>query len=232
MGRVPTNAEDPIAEIGAGEDCRYARRMTENSTTELKAALAAANDKLEKAVRALAPKHVGGEMEAFEAAFQTLMAAERKLANAERRPYAIPCDCPIKWDIGAPLPTLLQSDQKTLLFFLLPDANDHIGKIDFDWCWSTSFGAPSDETFEGHPLHGSGFEPYNAMEVVGSSWISELRKIDSVHRSHDPTAYGSAKHFIFPFHDTTFECVARSFTVSRVQGKLSDAVKSAVNDLY
>ena len=102
--------------------------MTEQTIQELKASLATANDELERAVRALAPKHVGGEMEAYNAAYEQLLNAERRLAAAEGRPYAVLCDCPISWDIGAPLPTLLQSDQSADLFFLLPDDDERVAE--------------------------------------------------------------------------------------------------------
>lgn len=171
-------------------------------------------------------------MEAYEAAFQNLMQAERNIARAEQRPYAILCDCPLSWDIGAPLPTLLQSDQRTFLLFLLSDDDEQVGKIEFELCLSTSFGVPGDETFEGHPLHGSGFEPYKTMQVINSPWIKQLRETDSLHSRHDPTSFGSAKHFIFPFHDTTFECIARSFNAFKVGGRLADAVRTAVDSLY
>lgn len=206
--------------------------MTEQTIQELKASLATANDELERAVRALAPKHVGGEMEAYNAAYEQLLNAERRLAAAEGRPYAVLCDCPISWDIGAPLPTLLQSDQSADLFFLLPDDDERVGHVRFERLSSSLFGAPNDETFEGHPLHGSGFEPYRAMRVVNSPWIAQLERMNSVHRFHDPVAYAAMKHFIFPFHDTTFECVARSFSTSTVDRHLAEAVKDAVDRLY
>src|SRR5438045_3083685 len=142
--------------------------MIDSNIADLKAALAAAAARLEEAVRRLAPKHVGGEMEAYKSAFQSLMDAERKLAEAEQRPYAIPEDCPISWDVGAPLPTLLQSDYQAFLFFLLSDDDQQVGQIVFERCWSTCFGSPGDETFEGHPLNGSGLEPYRPMQVLHS----------------------------------------------------------------
>lgn len=206
--------------------------MIDSNIAERKAALTVATARLEEAVRRLAPKHVGGEMEAYEVAFQELMDAERQLAKAEQRPYAIPVDCPLLWDTGTPLPTLLQSDNDTLLFFLLSDDDQNVGQIEFERCRSTSFGSPGDETFKGHPLYGSGFEPYRPMEVLNSPWITQLQKIDSVHPRHDPAVFGSAKHFLLPFHDTTFECVARSFQASRTPGPLSEAVRRAVTQLY
>lgn len=206
--------------------------MTKTTIDELKASLALANDELERAVRALAPKHVGGEMKAYEAAYERLLGAERQLAAAEGRPYAVLCECPVSWDVGAPLPTLLQSDETSTLFFLLQDDDKRVGCVRFQRLSSSLFGAPNDETFQGHPLHGSGFQPYRAMQVVNSPWVAQLERMNSVHPYHDPSAYAAARHFIFPFHDTTFECVAQSFTASTVDRRLADAVKDAVDQLY
>ena len=206
--------------------------MSNQTISNLKAELIAADDELKKSVRALAPKHVGGEMEAYEAAFQRLMGAERRLADAESRPYAVPCECPLSWDIGAPLPTLLQSDQATFLFFLLSNDDDRVGRIQFVGLSSSLFGAPNDETFAGHPLHGSGFEPYRAMRVINSPWIKQLEKMNSVHPYHKASAYSALNHYVFPFHDTTFECAAKSFNASEVSGRLSEAVRGTVDLLY
>lgn len=206
--------------------------MGNRTIPQLRAALSAADEQLGHAIRALAPKHVGGEMEAYEAAYQALMTAERELAAAEGRPYAVLCECALSWDIGAPLPVLLQSDHKAYLFFLLPDTDKQIGQLVFEGLSTTMFGAPNDETFEGHPLSGSGFEGYRAMRVINSPWITQLEKMNSVHPYHNPARYAAYCHFIFPFHDTTFECVARSFTASRVDRRLSDAAKDAVETLF
>lgn len=206
--------------------------MTNAMISDLRAELIAADGALQQAGRALAPRNAGGEIEAYEAAFQKLMGAERRLAEAERRPYAVPCECSLSWDIGAPLPTLLQSDQAAFLFFLLSDDDESVGRMQFDGLLSSSLGAPNDETFEGHPLHGSGFEPYRAMEVINSPWIRQLERMNSVHRAHEASIYATMRHFVFPFHDTTFECVARSFTAATVNGRLSEAVKEAVQLLY
>ena len=205
--------------------------MIESTIQELKASLAVADEVLERAALALAAQDVGGEWEAFEAAYEQLLDAERRLAAAEDRPYAVLCDCPILWDVGAPIPTLLQSDGSAELFFLLPDDDERVGNVRFERLVSTLFGAPNDETHAGHPLYGSGFEPYRAMHVVNSLWIAQLERMNSVHRYHNQANYSALKHFIFAFHDTTFECVARSFSVSRVDRGLAEAVKDAVDRL-
>jgi len=148
-----------------------------------------------------------------------LMFAERALAKAESRPFAILEDFPYKWDIGAPTPLLIASDNRTTLLFYLSDV-DFVAIVEFDCCYSTCFGSPGDEIFSGHPLYGSGFEPYTAMRVMNSSWIQNLKEMDSVHWRHDPSLYLKVIHYIFPFHDSTFECVARGYEVRKERGNV------------
>lgn len=71
--------------------------------------------------------------------------------------------------------------------------------------------APNDEAFEGHPLASRGLKPYSVFEVKNSSWIRRLERMNSVHRCHRPEGYKMLRHFVFAFHDTTFECVAQGF---------------------
>jgi hypothetical protein len=208
--------------------------MNESHIADLKKALFEATYQRDEAVRRLTSKHVGGAMDACETADQRLLLAERRLAEAEHRAFAVLVDCDLVWDIGYPRPTLLQTDSRTCLLFHLACTNGQMefGQIEFDRCSSTSFGSPGDETFNGHPLYGSGFEGYRAMRVINSPWIAQLRKIDSVHARHNPDAFETKSHFIFPFHDSTFECVAHSFKTTRGVGPLSEAAKKIVEQIF
>ena len=85
--------------------------------------------------------------------------------------------------------------------------------VEFEHCVSAKLGAPNDEVLEGHPLDGKGLEPYAAQRVVNSLWVRELEKINSIHRCYDPGRWRDLNHYIFWFHDSTFECVAKSFKV-------------------
>ena len=96
---------------------------------------------------------------------------------------------------------------------MTPDSNDEIGIVEFINCTATKMGDPNDEVFHGHPLHGHGFTAYRPMKVENSSWISELAAINSVHHYFNPKTWENTNHYIFGFHDTTFECVADSFSV-------------------
>ena len=66
---------------------------------------------------------------------------------------------------------------------------------------------------------------------MNSPWIERLREMDSVHPQHDPSTYATSRHFTFSFKDMTFECVARSFRSSRLEGPLSDAVRTEIDQL-
>ena len=83
---------------------------------------------------------------------------------------------------------------------------------------SFMFGAPNDEAFAGHPLASRGLHPYGAFEVRSSSWIRQLERMNSVHPFHKPERFQRLKHFVFAFHDSTFECVAESYAISNYEG--------------
>ncbi len=48
---------------------------------------------------------------------------------------------------------------------------------------------------------------------MNSRWLKELEAINSVHRIYRPESWRDRNHFVFWFHDSTFECVARSYKV-------------------
>lgn len=119
-------------------------------------------------------------------------------------PFAVPCDFPVKWDVGAPLPFLLCNDYRTFLTFYLnePDPNwdgTYVTVVDpasseaaslclvtFNNCVSAKLGHPNDEAQHGHLLAGRGAEGYTAQIVRNSPWIGEVAKINSVHPNDDP----------------------------------------------
>ena len=94
------------------------------------------------------------------------------------------------------------------------------------------FGPPNDEAFGGHPLASRGLSPYAVFEVEQSSWIRKHERMNSVHRSHNRERFLSRrKHFIFAFHDSTFECIAEAFEISIVRGSMRSAAAQMVEML-
>lgn len=136
--------------------------------------------------------------------------------------------------VGAPMPIVLSSEYKTLLAYLLQDelnwgnptsddferSGESIAVVEFNHRRSFMFGSPNDETFHGHPLYERGLHSYGVFEIENSSWIRKLERMNSVHDRHNPKRFEKYKHFVFAFHDSTFECVAESFEISIHEGSL------------
>jgi hypothetical protein len=79
------------------------------------------------------------------------------------------------------------------------------------------FRPPTHETIESHPLWGRGLCLYKALRVDRSSLVRKLERMDSACDSHYLIDFEAFQHYIFTFHDSTFECVAESFKVTVVQ---------------
>jgi hypothetical protein len=193
--------------------------------------LRAAQKRLEHAGRALERKHEGGGWEDFASAWQEVLRCERALSALRGEPHAVPLDFPQQWDIGAPMPHLFTNDSRTLLTFYVRvtdpgwdgtyvtvkspggGAEEVLALVEFERCISAKLGAPNDEVHAGHPLFGKGLDPYTAQEILNFPWLTELESINRFHSQFDPSFWRTLHHYMFWFHDTTFECVARSFSV-------------------
>jgi hypothetical protein len=71
-------------------------------------------------------------------------------------------------------------------------------------------------------LSGHGQEPYTAQLVKNSHWLAEIEAINKVHPLYDPQHWKKCHHYIFWFHDTTFECIATSYTVESLRESMKD----------
>jgi hypothetical protein len=218
--------------------------MTANdsSIARLQERFAKANARYEQAAKALAPKHKGGEWEEYLAADAELLAAERDLAAAKGEEHAVTIDFPVAWCAGAPLPFLLQNEHRTILTFFVSEVDPNwdgtyvkvqdpgnrslqrIGVVKFNRCLATKMGSPNDEVQNGHPLDGKGLESYRVQQVINSRWLAEIEKINSVHSQYNPDRWRDLRHFVFWFHDSTFECIAESFRVEVVEKNLAEVL--------
>jgi hypothetical protein len=151
-------------------------------------------------------------------------------------------------DVGAPLPVVVCDEHRVLLAYIAsePDPNWDgsyvnivstesegllIAIITFLSPLAHQFGPPNDEAFTGHPLYERGLRPYSACEIRCSSWIRALERMNAVHPYHKPSLFASCRHFIFAFHDSTFECVADDFEVAHFRGSIGTALQNMVEAL-
>lgn len=83
-------------------------------------------------------------------------------------------------------------------------------------------GPPNDEALAGHPLAARGLAPGTPARVGGSSWVRSLERMNRVHPRHRPEAFARLEHFIFPFHDSTFECVTEGLRALEREAPLAE----------
>ena len=146
-------------------------------------------------------------------------------------------------DTGAPLPVVIANEHVLDLVYLATAIDrdwdgsyttmvgedterEDVVCVRFDGAWAHSFGPLGDETLHGHPLWGRGLTHYAAAEVHHSSWVRSHEQVNSVHDRHLPGMFDDLRHFIFTFHDSTFECTARGYEVRVVSGSMNSVTAS------
>jgi hypothetical protein len=151
--------------------------------------------------------------------------------------------------VGAPLPAVVADERRLFLAYLVeavdtawdgrtvrvvtPDAIDAIvATVEFAHPRAHLFGPPNDEAFDGHPLAARGVHPYGAFEVRYSSWVRHLERMNAVHPAHTPARFARLRHYIFAFHDSTFECVAEGIAIEVRGGSMAAAVREMVGRLH
>lgn len=102
-----------------------------------------------------------------------------------------------------------------------------VALIEFVRAYAHMFGPPNDEAFSGHPLAARGLGPYAVHEIRDSSWIRGLERMNAVHPEHRPERFAEFRHFVFAFHDRTFECVAKSFNITVHTGSVAEILERA-----
>lgn len=151
--------------------------------------------------------------------------------------------------VGAPNPILLVGEHDAFLVYYLQNTpegwdgtsarsvgvdteGEPVAVVNFNRCYAHMFGPPNDESFSGHPLAKRGLRPYGVYEIKDSSWVRKLERMNAVHPYHDRRRFlENRKHFIFSFHDTTFECVAEGFTIERLAGSVKTAVSRMLDSV-
>lgn len=144
-------------------------------------------------------------------------------------------------DVGAPLPAVVSDEHRVLLAYVLSEQDPNwdgtyakpvssdtpdqpVVVVRFDGPYCHTFGPPNDEAFTGHPLAHRGLKRYSVSEVHHSSWIQSLARMNSVHPYHRAAHFTGFRHYIFAFHDSTFECVARGLQFDVHRGSMRSVV--------
>ncbi|MBI3885153.1 MAG: hypothetical protein HY302_05420 [Opitutae bacterium] len=149
--------------------------------------------------------------------------------------------------IGAPCPMVVAEEGCTTVVFYLENASanwdgrtvrvvepesteDSYAVVTFSLTGAHYFGAPNDEAFAGHPLAKKGLRPYGAFEITDSTWMKLSVKRNRVHPHHREEAYFGLKHFVLSFHNSIFECLARSYKIETARGSIHSAARALMEN--
>lgn len=123
-------------------------------------------------------------------------------------------DLAATWHSGAPLPFMLAGEHRLRLLFYAEEAGSGrtaIAIVRVDHQVALSFGLPHENSSSGHRLAALGFEMEAAFEVVNSTWIDDLRRMEAGGWQPNLAWLADQRHFIFSFRDRVVEFVAPSF---------------------
>lgn len=135
-------------------------------------------------------------------------------------------DLPVRPEAAVSGAVCVQTDDRTFLTFNamqpvtradttgLPHMEDAgTAVVELKRCLLTRFGYPNDEARCGIPRYKN--LSYGIYEVRNSTWIKEVVEMNR-HRFPSTSDAYVAKHFLFTFHDSTFECLADDLTLEIV----------------
>jgi hypothetical protein len=106
-----------------------------------------------------------------------------------------------------------------------------LGIAEFIDVHAVKLGGPNDESRRGHPLYGKGLRPYAAHRVINSPWITAQEQINSVHPMHRGGWQQRLHHYLFCFHDSTFECLARDVRIEQRVASPRQVLQELTGDL-
>jgi hypothetical protein len=145
---------------------------------------------------------------AYELAERGLGGLWRRLAEEHAVEAVVPLELGFEPAADVSGATVLQDEYDAFLLFNTSSRMtqaEGIAVIRFSPA-STKFGLPNDEALDGHPLSSRGLRAYACGEVLNSSWLVEEQRRNAV---RFPTYKLPCRHYIFTFHDSCLEILAR-----------------------
>jgi hypothetical protein len=161
---------------------------------------------------------------------------------------AEPLPISFRCDVGAPMPTFVQTDYGAfLLFYLAAETPTRdwssvnirdltrdrgVAMIQFKWCVAFMWG-PGEERLHTHRLWGKGLGRYGGYVVQHSTWIEGLARLKAQNPNRESEIdWSQFKHYIFTFHDGSFEIVAETFIVRTFVASINEVLQQALNGAF
>lgn len=113
---------------------------------------------------------------------------------------------------------LIQDERRTILTFNAVKPQPDGRRLDagtavvtFQGCQITKFGYPNDEAYGPFPWLQD--TDSNIVEILDSPWPREIARLNQ-YAFPDTKVSTFLRHFLFLFHDSSFECLADDFEVT------------------
>jgi hypothetical protein len=97
--------------------------------------------------------------------------------------------------------------------------------VEFTFCTVTKFGYPNDEAWDSIPRT-KGLS-YGIFEVENSEWKLQLSQLNR--HSFPNTKEWSGRHFLFLFHDSSFECIAKDMNLDIMTEPYAEVFQKITN---
>lgn len=133
----------------------------------------------------------------------------------------------------APSPVLFSDEHNLYMAYRLREQltapSTKTALVKFSGFNTYKFGAPNDETFKGHPLYDNGLRPNGTYQVLNSSWMRELCvKCSAIHPHYCDLSFMNLNHYVWSFHDSTLEVIAKGFEFRQQEDALGNVLDSLV----
>ena len=128
----------------------------------------------------------------------------------------IELDIPLAIDPGATMPEIAADEHNLSVSFYLLDGEHEKGKLNFFHVLQFTFGYPNEEAINGHRYYKDGLMPFMFVEILNSEIIAGITQTNRIHPFHKDEMFAKYKHYVFPFHDTTLEVIAKSYEFEKI----------------
>jgi hypothetical protein len=158
----------------------------------------------------------------------------RQLAEASGEEHAIRLDLGIKIEAAVSGEMLVQTDNKCLILFnsskITEEGTIPTVIVELEHTVKTQFGLPNDSARSGHPLYNLGMRhyAYDIFEVLNSSWLAQVEAQNQIDFPEYKLSYN---HYIFQFHDSSFECLSKEMKISIVDRPFKEIWEDLFNKI-
>jgi len=151
----------------------------------------------------------------------------RSLARSTGEEYAVPFGAGCEPEAAVSGAFVLENEFRSFLLFNVSTSDPDVAEgthavVEIVGALLTKFGLPNDEALPGHPLYDRGLRYYSIAEVLNSTWAREAEAQNRVCFPH--ASPWQIRHFIFTFHDSSFECLADDLKIELTQESWPESV--------